>query len=198
MPQRQHAARTVPPGPTGARDPSSAAGGPHPGGCRPRDRYRTRVGPPACGRPRWSRRPSVPGYRRRPGREPGVHRLQPLAGPLVGVGHDPLLTTRERRPATEGSPSASRVTGWARRGERQLGVALSRQPCGRALTMREDPGRIVGRQDLVDVVEQCRRLDRRRSTASRARRSARQPARHLGDGTRVRDEPRWGIQGEQQ
>jgi hypothetical protein len=26
-----------------------------------------------------------------PRREPGVHRLETLAGTLVGVGHDPLL-----------------------------------------------------------------------------------------------------------
>ena len=44
--------------------------------------------------------------------EARLHRLEALAGPLVGVGHDPLLARREGRPAAVVLPVEQRVTGW--------------------------------------------------------------------------------------
>ena len=76
-----------------------------PGRRPPRGRRRPRAGRRAPGRPAGRRRPS----RSRPSTpsagiavatsEPSVHRLEPLPGALVGIGDDPLLARRERRPA---------------------------------------------------------------------------------------------------
>ena len=82
----------------------------------------------------------------------------------------------------------------------QLRMALPGQPVGRAVAMGEGPGRIVGRAGS------CRRRGAGPRPRPAARSTAmpalvdprRQPAGDLGHRARVRHEPGWGIEGEQQ
>ena len=81
----------------------------------------------------------------------------------------------------------------------QLRMTGTGQPGRRAVTMAEVVRRVVGRERLVDIVEQRRRLDEPAIDDHAARLDAsRQPARDLGHGARVAQEPGWGIEGEQQ
>ena len=88
----------------------------------------------------------------------------------------------------------------ARDRPRKLRMAARRQPRGRTVAVGERAGRVVRRQDLVDVVEQGRGLDEPlRSTAIPLRLDPRrQEARDLGDGARVRDEPGSADRGREQ
>ena len=131
--------------------------------------------------------------------EPRVHRLQALARPLVGVGHDPLLARRERRPAPVALAIEQPGDRMAGHRAGQLGVSDARQPRRRALTVGEGARRIVGRQQLVGIVEQCRGLDEAPVDGhAPGIDPRRQPAGDLGHGARVTDEPGGRIQGEQE
>ncbi len=80
-----------------------------------------------------------------PRSEARLHRFEALARALVGVGHDPLLAGRERRPTAVAltiEESRNRVAG-DRPG--QLGVSNTRQPLGRAFAVGESARRIVRR-----------------------------------------------------
>ena len=75
--------------------------------------------------------------------EPRIHRLEALAGALVGVGDDPLLARREARPAPirlAVDEPRDRVAGDR---PRQLRVAVPGEPGRRALAVRQGtaPGR---------------------------------------------------------
>ena len=126
-------------------------------------------------------------------------RLEALAGTLVRVGDDPFLAGRERRPAT--IPLAVEQAGHrvARHGPRQLRMTGPGQPRRRPVAVREAARGIVGRERLVGVVEQGRRLDQAAIDGDPALLDpGRQPAGHLAHGACVPHEPGWGIQGEQE
>jgi hypothetical protein len=126
-----------------------------------------------------------------PRSEPRGERLEPLAGPLVGVRDDPFLARGEGCPAP-----VSRLVGQARHGvvvdgALELGVAALAQPGGAGRAVAEVYESVIAGQQLVDVMEEGRGLDERPLDLDAASGDPRGEERgDLGHGAHVTDEPR--------
>ena len=149
------------------------------------------------GRPR-SPRPDRAVYRRiaaLPRREATGHGFEALPGALIRIGNDQRLRGGDREPLVKPGgvgQTRDRVTDDCRP---QFGVALRRQPGGRAFPVRQPVDVRLDTLQLVDVMQQRCRFDQAAIELAPSRfRPQRQPAGSLGDRPRVAEVPGRGFQ----
>ena len=129
-------------------------------------------------RPADARHPSParPGSAR-PRGEPGAHRLEALAGPLVGVGDDPRLARRARSQASNAAPSTSRVTGWPATTGASSGWPWRVSQAAEPSPWRSAARRVSAGRSLSTSWSRAAASTSRRSTGARGRQRARRASR---------------------